>query len=397
MTYSSLEHTTLGRYDLRELLSKEGGLIATYKAYQPSLKRLLAIQVLNPDAEVAPQSFGHAGEIMAGLEHANIVPVHDFGTEGGFAFIALRLMAGGSLRARLKASPMSVQESVAVVKQISGALEYVHSRGLTHGDPSVANIVFDGWGSAYVADFHVAGLRGSMADGRFIGTPAYTAPEKFVSNLATPRTDQYALAAIAYEMMTGTPPFAGEVPTVVYKHATELPAPPHTRNAEIPQAMSDVLLRALAKKPEERYLTMMDFARELEKAARARPRHLFLSYSRQDADYARRLDARLSESGFTVSRDTDIEYGEAWFERIDETLRACAAVVLVMSPAARESEWVQKEILLAKRYRKPLFPVLLKGDEFPIVIDLQFADVRDGGLPDAGFHRRLRQAVDGEA
>lgn len=396
MDYTQLAGATLGRYELREFIGDEARVVATYRGYQPALKRHVAVQVLNPAQESWRQGFVRAAEIMADLEHSNIVPIHDFDSDGGYTYIVTRLMAGGSLRKRLEAGVIPLQEAVAIVKQISSALEYVHSRGMTHGDPSGANIVFDDWGSAYIADFHVAGFLGYQEEGQMTGTPAYTAPEKWVRGQATPSTDQYALACLTYHMITGTTPFEGEIVAVMYKHGSELPAPPHTRNPDLPPAVSNVLLRALAKQPEERYPSIADFAREFERASAAQPNHLFISYSRRDKDYAKSLTERLQQSGFNVWIDSQIEYGEIWFREIDEAIKTCAAFVLLMSLESYESEWVQKEILLAKRYRKPIFPLLLDGEEFPIVIDIQFADVRGGAMPDANFHRRLRRAVFGD-
>jgi serine/threonine protein kinase len=395
MNYLQLEGMTLGRYELRQLIAEEARIVATYKAYQPMLKREVAVQVLNSALEGMRQGFVRAAEIMADLEHSNIVPIHDFDTHDDLAYIVTRLLGGGSLRKRVEAGIIPLQETVAMVKQIGSALDYVHSRGMTHGDPSVANIVFDSWGSAYIADFHVAGLL-SNAQGAMVGTPAYTAGEKWTTGMATPFTDQYALAAIVYQMITGATPFEGEMMAVMYKHTKEMPALPHTVNAELPPSVSDVLLHALAKAPEERYPSVMDFARDFEKASAAPPKHLFISYSRRDKPYAQGLTERLQQSSFNVWIDSQIEYGETWFKEIDEAIKTCAAFVLLMSPESYESEWVQKEILLAKRYKKPIFPLLLDGDEFPIVIDIQFADVRSGEMPDANFHRRLRRAVFGD-
>jgi serine/threonine protein kinase len=352
------------------------------------------VQVVNPLEDSWKEAFGRAAEIMAGLEHTNIVPVHDYDVVDGFPFIVTRLMERGSLRRRLESGPVSLQACVAVVSQVSNALEYVHARGMTHGDPSVANIAFDEWGSAYVADFHVAGF--ANIGHAITGTPMYMAPEKWATGTVTPHTDQYALACIAYEMLIGTPPFIGDIKVVMAGHVTRPPVPIHVTNATMPSAVSDVLARAMAKSPDSRYPTISEFAISLEHAAASHPRHVFLSYARLDAEYVERLKTVLVESGFQVWIDVGIDFGEQWFTQIDGAIKACAAFVLIMSPSSQVSEWTHKEILLAKRYQKPVLPLLLEGDALPIVIDLQCADVRGARLPDADFHRRLRRIVFGE-
>ncbi|MBZ0287540.1 MAG: TIR domain-containing protein, partial [Anaerolineae bacterium] len=287
-------------------------------------------------------------------------------------------------------------EAVTIVKQIAGALDYVHSRGMAHGDPSIANILFDSWGSAYIGDFHVAGFQ-SATGSLLAGTPLYTAPEKWRTSTATSASDQYALATITYHMVTREMPFYGEnLAVLVTQHESAMPPPPQQYVPDIPLAVNDVLFRGMAKDPADRYPTIADFARELEKSAQALPQHLFISYSRRDKDYARQLTDHLSGSGFTVWIDSQIDYGDAWFDEIETAIKTCAAFLLVMSPDAQDSEWVKKEILLAKRYKKPIFPLLLDGEEFGIVIDIQFADVKGGQMPDAGFHRRLRRSVFGD-
>ena len=395
MDYTELSGSRLGRYELSRLLGMEAGVVATYKAYQPALKRHVAVQVMNPFEDSWNEAFGRAAEIMASLAHTNIVPVHDYDVIDGFPFIVTRLMERGSLRRRLEDGPVSLQACVAVVKQVSNALEYVHARGMAHGDPSVANIAFDEWGSAYVADFHVAGFTNL---GRAMpGTPVYTAPEKWMTGTATPHTDQYAVACIAYQMLIGTPPFVGDVVTVMAGHVARVPVPLHVANDALPRAVSDVLVRAMAKSPESRYPTIAEFAISLERAAASHPRHVFLSYARADAEYAVKLKTAMLETGFQVWVDLGIDVGEQWFNQIDEAIKTCAAFVLIMSPSSKSSEWTHKEVLLAKQYQKPVLPLLLEGDPLPMVIDLQWANVQGGRLPDADFHRRLRRIVFGQA
>ncbi len=399
MSYMKLEGRTLGQYQIVELL-RMGSHTENYRAYQEALGREVLVRLLKRDLQTDVnyrEAFFQSAAIHARLEHANIVPIHDYGSQDNLSYIVFRLMAGGTLQDRMKTGAIPLQEAAGVLKQIANALDFVHAQGFTHSDPSSANIVFDEWGSAYIGNFHVAGFQKVMPK-TITGTAIYTAPEKWADKTILPASDQYALACVIYHAITGVFPFEKffDLNSLAQKHINEMPASPQSYNPEIPLAVNDVLFRALAKKPEDRYPTVMDFAREFEKALQAVPQHVFISYSRRDKDYARQLSDYLSHNGFTVWIDDQIDYGDAWFREIDGAVKSCAAFVLLMSPDAEQSEWVHKEILLAKRYKKPIFPLLLAGDEFPIVIDIQFADVKDGRLPDTDFHRRLRRAVFGE-
>lgn len=393
MEYDKLNGVTLGTFVLTELAYESSvNIIATYRAIQPSLKRSVAVQVLNPELGHFKHSFLKGAEIIASLEHPNISPVYECGEQDEFAFIAMRLMTGGTLMTRIRQNPLSSQEATSVIRQISNALDYVHSRNMVHGDPSTNNIIFDLWGSAYLADFVVAGL---LQQGEGItGTPFYMSPERWREEPVTPASDQYALGAVTYHMITGQPPFpTRNIGELAQNHLHDMPV---RLASNFPDAVNDVLFRALAKKPEDRYPTVMDFAREFEKAIQAVPQHLFISYSRSNKDYAGQLTDHLGHNGFEVWIDSKIDYGDAWFDEIDDAIKNCAAFLLIMTPEAQASEWVKKEILLAKRYKKPIFPLLLEGDEFPIVIDIQFADVKGGVMPDTNFHRRLRRTVFGD-
>jgi len=139
-----------------------------------------------------------------------------------------------------------------------------------------------------------------------------------------------------------------------------------------------------------------NFTHELAQALNTEPGHLFISYSRRDTDYAQQLKTHLRENGLPVWIDDQIEHGSQWFNQINDAIASCTAFVVIMSPDAEQSEWVQKEILLAKRYEKPIFPVLLRGQEFPLLIDIQFADVRDERMPGTAFYRRLNRVVFGQ-
>lgn len=393
----NLVGNSLGRCELQEMLHA-GNIVTSYRGFQPDLQRHVTVQVLAAGLRTEATyraAFREGARLIASFEHPHIVPILDYGEQAGVDYIVMRQMNGGTLKMRLGNAGWGFKEVATFIRQIGAALDYVHARGETHGDPATINIVFDGAGSAYLADFLLAGFQKQLEG--FLGVPLYMAPERWKEEKPTPLSDQYALAVIAYEALTGKPLF--EAPALVplmQKHLDEAPPAPQTLRPDIPNQVTPVLLRALAKTPEERYPTILDFARELENALATPPAHLFISYSRRDGDYAKYLRQHLLDSGLPVWLDDAIEHGEQWFAQIHTAIQNAAAVLVIMSPTAEASEWVHKEILLAKRYQKPIFPLLLSGSEFPLLIDIQYADVRDSALPNAAFHRRIRESVFGK-
>jgi nucleotide-binding universal stress UspA family protein len=121
--------------------------------------------------------------------------------------------------------------------------------------------------------------------------------------------------------------------------------------------------------------------------------HVFISYAREGQAYARDLAADLRKHGLGVWIDDRIDFGDRWWQTIVQAVRASAAVIVVMTPEAEESEWVEREILLAQREGKPLFPLLLRGREFPLLITVQYADVTRGQMPPASFYKRLARVA----
>jgi len=303
----------------------------------------------------------------------------------------LRLMEGGTLRDRLTKGPLQVSEAVSVVKQIARALDYVHSRGECHGDPATVNIIFDLSGNAYIGDFYLMGFLQVTKTKTSIGVPAFMAPERLLGVPPNPLTDQFALAGVAYRMLTGKGPRDDPNRSHLLE-AIEIPA---MIRPEVGSEVTAVLNRGLAHQATDRYPTILEFARQFEDALRSKPQQIFISYSRRDSEYVGQLKDHLRLNGLPVWMDDQIEHGDQWFNDIHDAIKRCAAFLVVMSPEAEQSEWVQKEILLAKRYKKPIFPLLLHGQEFALLIDVQFADVRDGKLPGTDFHRRVSRSVHG--
>ncbi|NDJ52277.1 MAG: TIR domain-containing protein [Chloroflexi bacterium] len=382
-----------GQYEIEDQLDSNG-IIGTYRAFQRSLQRPVAVQVLNPqfrrDAHW-PAAFVRGAQIAAQYAHPNIVPVHDYGAHEGVDFAVARLMDGGSLANRLEEGPLPFPQVASTLSQIAAALDHIHAAGHYHGDPATVNIVYDDSGNAYIADFYLLGLLQVVDAVIMAGVPAFMAPERMGGQAPTALSDQYAVASVCYTMLTGQLPWS--VP-VYARQPTDL-TPPQTHRPEIPGSVNDVLLRAVSRDPQERFPTIMAFTRQLMHALEDAPQQIFVSYSRQDADYVQRLKTFLESNGLQVWFDEQIEQGDQWFNEIHAAIQNSPAVIVVMSPEAEASEWVHKEILLAKRYGKAIFPLLLHGAELPILIDLQYEDVTDGEMPGPAFHRRLAQAIYG--
>jgi TolB protein len=269
----------IGNYRIESLLGA-GGMGRVYRGVHLHLDRRAAIKLLRPElAEDAGfvRRFLREARIAAQLHHPNIVEIYDTGEAGGHYFIAMRLVDGRSLRAILDERRLAVSETVRYVHEIAAALDHAHARGIVHRDVKPGNIIIDGRDHVMLVDFGIAKALEDLAAtstldatavGAILGTPAYLAPEQATGGPVTAQTDIYALGCVVYEMLAGSPPFAGRVPhAVVAAHLQEAPLPVHERRPDLPPAVNDVILRALAKGPAERFATAGAFAEALSWAA----------------------------------------------------------------------------------------------------------------------------------
>ncbi len=272
----SLIGRTVGPYQILEELGR-GGMAVVYKAWQPSLERTIALKVLPEYFRHDPQlvaRFQREARAAAHLEHPNIVHIIDTGVADGLPYIAMEYLEGGSLRDRLAQGALAPAAALALVEQIASALDHAHSRGLIHRDVKPANILFTADGRPKVADFGIArvaeGTRLTQT-GTLMGTPEYMAPEQAEGQPVDHRADLYALGVLLYQALTGRVPFHSTTPHATL-HAViyEPPPPPRQLNPALPQAVENVVLKALSKRPEARFQRGEDMVSSL-RAALARP------------------------------------------------------------------------------------------------------------------------------
>lgn len=267
---SNLLGTAVGRYQLEALLGV-GGMAEVYRAVDRGLGRTVAVKVVL--AGIAAQTefrerFSREARLVAALEHPNIAPIYDVGEHQGLPYLVMPYYEGGSLAARLDGKPLPTPLTGRWLTDLAQALDAAHASGVLHRDVKPSNVLIDSHGRALLADFGVALAANAMTrlttTGAVVGTPGYMAPELAMGEHATPASDRYSLAVLAYELVTGRVPFSGESAiAVLHQHATR-PVPPireHLPGAT--EELDHVLRRGLAKRPEERTATAAAFAVEL--------------------------------------------------------------------------------------------------------------------------------------
>lgn len=252
----------IGRYEVKSLIG-QGGMATVFLAHDPRFRRDVAVKVLPEQLLANPifrARFEREAQTIASLEHPAIVPVYDFGDEGGQPYLVMRYMPGGSLSDRLKDGPLSLSETVEILSRLAPALDAVHAHGIIHRDLKPANILFDQYGNSFLSDFGIARLTEAttnLTGEAIIGTPAYMSPEQVRGDEGLDgRSDIYALGAILFEMLTGQQPFQATTPMgVALKQITEPVPDIRSVKEDLPPEVTEVIERAMAKEPDLRYPT----------------------------------------------------------------------------------------------------------------------------------------------
>jgi len=267
------EGMTLGAYRIMERIGR-GGMATVFRAYHPALDRFVAIKVLPDFFAEEPdyrERFQQEARSVARLKHPNILEIFDYGYDDGTAYLVLELVEGGTLADRV-GKPMELREVVRILEPIGSAIDHAHAHGILHRDIKPSNILLQQDSTPVLADFGLAKMTGAAhrltSSGTVMGTPEYMSPEQAADEPVGPASDQYSLAVVAYEMLTGRVPFLGDTPAaVLLSHVTKAMPAARELRGELSAHVEDVLRRALAKRPEERYTSAAAFVAALKPAA----------------------------------------------------------------------------------------------------------------------------------
>ena len=277
-----LSGTVLGTCTLQKVIGR-GGMGAVFLAQQSRPRRQVAVKVLLPTSKLQPSQraaflarFRRETDTAASLDHPNILPVHECGERDGLAYLVMPYISGGTLRDDLEAqSKLPFPLIVSYLDQIAAALDFAHERGIIHRDIKPANLLMTPEKRLMLTDF---GLVKIITDGQQtqsplsetgmpMGTPDYMSPEQVLGGEIDTRADIYSLGIVLYQMVTGSVPFKGEMPMkVAIQHLNTLPPQPRNFRPDLPPQAEQVILRALAKRPADRYTFAHDLANAFRQA-----------------------------------------------------------------------------------------------------------------------------------
>ena len=272
-----MEPAQLGRYVIQSELGR-GAMGVVYKATDSVLERTVAVKTVNITlereyAEKYEQRFYQEARAAGGLNHPNIVTIHDVGKAGEVVFMAMEYIEGVELRTLIgEGRALRVAQAVSIAAQVAEGLAYAHQRGVVHRDIKPANIMVVANGPVKITDFGIARMRGSgdlTQTGTLLGSPKYMSPEQVIGKRADQRSDLFSLGVILYEMLCGTAPFNGEnVTALMYQIVNFVPPAPSSINPAVPEMLDLIVAKMLAKPLEERYHDAAEVGRDLRECER---------------------------------------------------------------------------------------------------------------------------------
>lgn len=263
--------TQVGRYRILAELGR-GAMGVVYRAEDPLLNRSVAIKtiIMSADAEERAEyeaRFYQEAKAAGGLNHPNVITVHDIGREGEIAYMAMELLEGVDLRETMKHGRRPLRTALDLAAQVADGLAFAHERGVVHRDIKPGNIMIVRDRHAKIMDFGIASIRISDVKtqaGAILGSPRYMSPEQVRGQRADHRSDIYSLGVVIYELTAGEPPFsAAHVTQLMHMVATATPRPPSSANAAVPPMLDLIVAKALEKDPDARYQSAAELAADL--------------------------------------------------------------------------------------------------------------------------------------
>lgn len=275
MNADALIGTVLGNCTLQKIIG-QGGMGAVFLAQQSRPRRQVAVKVLLPASALTAhqraaflERFRRETDAAASLEHPNIVPVYEYGERDNFAYLVVPYISGGTLRDHMEQEgQLPLAKALNYLEQVAAALDFAHERGVVHRDIKPANILMTPEGRLLLTDFGLVKIIASgqasqirlTGAGAPVGTPDYMSPEQVIGEAVDGRSDLYSLGIILYQMVTGTTPFQGETPMqIAAKQMQTQPSAPRLLRPDLPLASEQVMLRAMAKRPSDRYSCGQEF------------------------------------------------------------------------------------------------------------------------------------------
>ena len=358
---------------------------AVYAAEDEKFPRELAIKVLSPKLTAYigyTDQFGRDAKTAAQLQHPHIGKIIEYGETDlkwqetevvHLSYLCMELMKAGNLSDRVTDNQeISIVKVIEWVDKLSDALDYAHRQGFIHGGIKPSCVLFDTGDNPYLTDFAIAIKSGEVSSGVVLGASAFLAPEQWEGLDPTPATDQYSFSVLLYLLLTGGRPYEGqENPDVRKRNFLRGPIPAHEQalhngRSEIPVAVSQVLARAMASNPEDRYPSMAEFSRNFEFAVTSQKEqpNVFLSYKRgPSAGWANLFKSGLeTHHKFCVFVDTERQDSAARFpDRLRHEIERCDVFVCFLTDETLDSQWVNEEIRIAYENQKPMIPIFQEG------------------------------------
>jgi eukaryotic-like serine/threonine-protein kinase len=261
----------IGRYKIVTELGR-GAMGVVYKARDPVLDRTVALKTILMGEDASGRSeyqarFFLEAKAAGKLNHPQIITIHDYGEEGDLAWMAMELLEGTELRARMQEGPIPLAEAIDIAQQVADGLGYAHEHGVVHRDIKPSNIMLMKRGKVKIMDFGIARMRASdlkTSTGVVLGTPRYMSPEQVAGEPVDHRSDIFSLGTVLYEMVTRTSLFAGnDTPQILHNVQSFQPMAPSRLNPEVPAMLDFVVARALKKEPDVRYQDAYELAADL--------------------------------------------------------------------------------------------------------------------------------------